>query len=144
MVELGKTFRSSFLYRIEGMIFFSFFSKLDNDKYSANCALKTGVGNRGGWWFNRCTRSNLNGLNYASGTASVDWTGIYWFKFGGSKKSMKTVTMSVIPRNHCKYLPKSGRGASASPPCSPHLVKGNFSYLEPFFAPQYPRYPKSW
>ena len=60
------------------MIFFYFFSKLDNDKYSANCALKTGVCNRGGWWFNRCTRSNLNGLNYANGTASFEWTGIYF------------------------------------------------------------------
>ena len=57
-------------YRIEGMIFFFFF-KLDNDKYSANCAFKAPVGNRGGWWFNKCTRSNLNGLNYAYGTVKL-------------------------------------------------------------------------
>ena len=81
----------------------TFFNFKDNDNWSSNCAIKGPFGNRGGWWFNRCTRSNLNGLNYANGTASVDWTGIYWFKFGGSKNSMKTVTMSVIPNNHCKY-----------------------------------------
>ena len=63
-------------YRIEGMIFFFFF-KLDNDKYSANCAFKAPVGNRGGWWFNKCTRSNLNGLNYAYGTLKLRFSTTY-------------------------------------------------------------------
>ena len=69
----------------------------------SNCAEKGPYGNRGGWWYNACTRSNLNGLNYAEGTAIDEWIGIYWYKFGGSRNSMKTVTMSVIPKNPCMY-----------------------------------------
>ena len=109
-VELGKTFCSYFLKNWKQekyLCFWNFFIFKDNDNWSSNCAIKGPFGNRGGWWFNRCTRSNLNGLNYADGNASVEWTGIYWFKFGGSKNSMKTVTMSVIPNNHCKYLFKA-------------------------------------
>ena len=75
----------------------------DNDKLYSNCAEKGPYGNRGGWWYNACTRSNLNGLNYAEGTAIDEWIGIYWYKFGGSRNSMKTVTMSVIPKNPCMY-----------------------------------------
>ena len=45
----------------------------------------------------------MNGLNYAEGTAIDEWIGIYWYKFGGSRNSMKTVTMSVIPKNPCMY-----------------------------------------
>ena len=75
----------------------------DNDKLYSNCAEKGPYGNRGGWWYNACTRSNLNGLNYAEGTDIDEWIGIYWYKFGGSRNSMKTVTMSVIPKYPCKY-----------------------------------------
>jgi hypothetical protein len=69
----------------------------DNDKDSKNCARYFGGG---GWWFNSCMDSNLNGLNFNDGIANSDWDGISWYSPEWSKdrkRSLKTVTMSIRP-----------------------------------------------
>ena len=111
VLALPKTARSTLTHKSISFIWIVWSTRYvylwtkdkDNDKFYSNCAEKGPYGNRGGWWYNACTRSNLNGLNYAEGTAIDEWIGIYWYKFGGSRNSMKTVTMSVIPKNPCMY-----------------------------------------
>lgn len=45
-----------------------------------------------------------NAYYHTEGTAIDEWIGIYWYKFGGSRNSMKTVTMSVIPKSPSSHL----------------------------------------
>ena len=70
----------------------------DNDKLSdGNC----GVFRRGGWWYDSCDDSNLNGL-YLQGnyTKTRDcfhcgWEGIEWNDWHGGWYSMKTTEMKI-------------------------------------------------
>ena len=58
----------------------------DNDIYSKNCASVF----FGGWWFNNCHQSNLNGKYYSAGKMAIDAhskniltsTGIHWVSNG--------------------------------------------------------------
>jgi len=45
---------------------------MDQDNSAGNCALRFG---EGGWWFHKCFRSNLNGLNMEGGQRSkvIQW-----------------------------------------------------------------------
>ena len=65
----------------------------DNDSYGRNCATEY----KGGWWYNRCHRANLNGL-YLNGTDAQYAVGMVWKTWKGYQYSfMKTKMM--IRRN---------------------------------------------
>ena len=64
----------------------------DNDKWSDNCALSY----KGGWWYNSCHYSNLNGL-YLNGQNSAE--GMDWRTWKGSHYSVKRSEMKIRPRD---------------------------------------------
>lgn len=73
---------------------------VDNDLHMRNCALDC----KGGWWFNSCLSSNLNGLYHLgrypdrqpSDGAFTD--GIVWYTLKESEfYSLKRVEMKVRP-----------------------------------------------
>ena len=68
----------------------------DNDKWSSrNCAQATDV--LGGWSFNSCYQSNLNG-RYRYGTSS--WGTMYWHPLAyGKQNAMKFTEMKLRPRD---------------------------------------------
>lgn len=74
------------------------FSTFDSDNDSwpeGNCA----QAHQGGWWYNACDVSNLNG-RYLGGEASDESTryqGIYWNEFKGSNYSLKSAKLMIRP-----------------------------------------------
>ena len=65
----------------------------DNDKKSsANCA----AGHKGGWWYNNCHTSNLNGL-YLNGKTSVE--GMTWYFWKNAHYSVKRSEMKIRPQS---------------------------------------------
>lgn len=69
----------------DGMLFSTYDN--DNDNAGSNCGLKR----RGGWWYNSCHKSNLNG-EYGN---TDDSNGINWYYWKGFTYSMKEVRMMV-------------------------------------------------
>ncbi|XP_053318678.1 angiopoietin-related protein 6 [Spea bombifrons] len=72
------------------------FSTLDKDRdsYSGNCAHYQ----KGGWWYNMCAHSNLNGVWYRGGHYRSRYQdGVYWAEFHGGAYSLKKVSMLVKP-----------------------------------------------
>lgn len=72
------------------------FTTLDRDKdtFSGNCAHF----HKGGWWYNACGQTNLNGVWYSGGVyRSKFQDGIFWADYGGGFYSMKTVRMMIRP-----------------------------------------------
>ena len=67
---------------------------VDNDKYgSGNCA----VIEKGAWWYNKCSFSNLNGLYRTSPHYTQD--GIYWYHWKKSWYPFKNAEMKIRPRH---------------------------------------------
>ena len=70
----------------------------DNDEYyETNCATKE----KGAWWYNMCSRSNLNGRYYPGGKPmeygkEVE-SGTIWQTAKGMYYSMKHVLMLIKP-----------------------------------------------
>ena len=64
----------------------------DNDNSGENCSMQRGGG---GWWFDSCTDSNLNGIYL--GSADRDWHGIIWRKAYGDERSFKAAEMKIRP-----------------------------------------------
>lgn len=59
---------------------------------SGNCAHF----HKGGWWYNACGQSNLNGVWYTGGVyRSKFQDGIFWAEYGGGFYSMKSVRMMI-------------------------------------------------
>ena len=63
----------------------------DNDATDDNCATWW----KGGWWYNRCLYSKLNGRYVGAGR--IDATGINWYHWKKSYYSMKKTEMKIRP-----------------------------------------------
>jgi len=63
----------------------------DHDRSDSNCA----VTYKGGWWYNSCYKSNLNGKYYYGGIIAED--GIAWSTLTGNQYSLKTTEMKIRP-----------------------------------------------
>ncbi|KAA8583864.1 hypothetical protein FQN60_015072 [Etheostoma spectabile] len=66
---------------------------VDNDKCVCKCSQLT----TGGWWFDACGPSNLNGMYYQQGQNSNRFNGIKWYYWKGSGYSLKSTTMMMRP-----------------------------------------------
>uniref|UniRef100_UPI00358EB0C0 angiopoietin-related protein 2-like isoform X2 n=1 Tax=Myxine glutinosa TaxID=7769 RepID=UPI00358EB0C0 len=67
---------------------------LDRDSYTGNCAHFQ----KGGWWYNACAHSNLNGVWHRGGPyRSKNQDGVYWAEFRGGSYSLRKVVMMVRP-----------------------------------------------
>ncbi|XP_067305882.1 angiopoietin-1-like isoform X2 [Pseudorasbora parva] len=68
---------------------------MDNDNCTCKCALML----TGGWWFDACGPSNLNGMYYTSGQNYGKLDGIKWHYFKGPNYSLRATTMMIRPLN---------------------------------------------
>ncbi|KAL4629839.1 angiopoietin-1 [Arapaima gigas] len=66
---------------------------VDNDNCMCKCALML----TGGWWFDACGPSNLNGMYYNHGQHVGKLNGIKWHYFKGPSYSLRTTTMMIRP-----------------------------------------------
>jgi len=64
----------------------------DNDQNGGNCALSY----KGGWWYNNCHQSNLNGL-YLHG--KIDSRGMCWYHWKNNYYSVKRSEMKIRPKD---------------------------------------------
>lgn len=67
---------------------FSTFDR-DNDNSSDSCALK----HSGGWWFNSCLASNLNGIYHDGSVKGAD--GVLWTTWKKNLESLKITEMKI-------------------------------------------------
>ncbi|XP_019861251.1 PREDICTED: fibrinogen C domain-containing protein 1-like [Amphimedon queenslandica] len=65
----------------------------DNDRYGGNCA-KSHIG---GWWYNNCHHSNLNGFYYKTSTNNPQ--GINWYTWKNANISLKFSEMKTRHNN---------------------------------------------
>ncbi|RMC15043.1 hypothetical protein DUI87_07222 [Hirundo rustica rustica] len=65
----------------------------DNDNCMCKCALML----TGGWWFDACGPSNLNGMFYTAGQNHGKLNGIKWHYFKGPSYSLRSTTMMIRP-----------------------------------------------
>nr|XP_008106459.1 PREDICTED: angiopoietin-1 isoform X2 [Anolis carolinensis] len=65
----------------------------DNDNCMCKCALML----TGGWWFDACGPSNLNGMFYSAGQHHGKINGIKWHYFKGPSYSLRSTTMMIRP-----------------------------------------------
>ncbi|XP_061109766.1 angiopoietin-1-like [Conger conger] len=66
---------------------------MDNDNCICKCALML----TGGWWFDACGPSNLNGLYYMHGQSIGKLNGIKWHYFKGPSYSLRATAMMIRP-----------------------------------------------
>ncbi|KAL4629465.1 angiopoietin-2-like isoform X2 [Arapaima gigas] len=67
----------------------------DNDRCSCNCAQMAS----GGWWFDACGPSNLNGVYYSGKSNVLRFNGIKWYYWKGLTLKVIRTTMMVRPGN---------------------------------------------
>ncbi|XP_034975130.1 angiopoietin-2-like isoform X1 [Zootoca vivipara] len=66
---------------------------IDNDHCACRCAQMAG----GGWWFDACGPSNLNGIYYPPSPAMNRYNGMKWHYWKGPSHSLKVTTMMIRP-----------------------------------------------
>ncbi|XP_075460668.1 angiopoietin-2-like [Ascaphus truei] len=66
---------------------------VDNDRCSCRCAQMA----TGGWWFDACGPSNLNGIYYPGGLSTAKYNGIKWHYWKGPSHGLKSVSMMIRP-----------------------------------------------
>ena len=64
----------------------------DNDAYATSCAEEF----KGGWWYNACHWSNVNGL-YLVGPHDSHADGVNWLTWRGYNYSLKFTEMKIRP-----------------------------------------------
>ncbi|KAM4549696.1 angiopoietin-2b [Fundulus diaphanus] len=67
----------------------------DNDRCTCKCAQLSS----GGWWFDACGPSNLNGIYYPASSNVVRFNGIKWYYWKGPNLMATMTTMMVRPAN---------------------------------------------
>ncbi|XP_043398291.1 angiopoietin-2 isoform X3 [Chelonia mydas] len=65
----------------------------DNDKCICKCSQML----TGGWWFDACGPSNLNGMYYPLRQNTNKFNGIKWYYWKGSGYSLKATSMMIRP-----------------------------------------------
>uniref|UniRef100_UPI00358FAC12 angiopoietin-2-like n=2 Tax=Myxine glutinosa TaxID=7769 RepID=UPI00358FAC12 len=76
------------------------FSTLDSDH--DNCACRCSLMATGGWWFDACGASNLNGRHYPHTQHTGKFNGVKWHYWKGSGYSLRETTMMIRPAD---FLP---------------------------------------
>ncbi|XP_064160763.1 angiopoietin-4 [Anguilla rostrata] len=71
------------------------FSTRDSD--NDNCLCKCALMLTGGWWFDACGLSNLNGMYYTVGHNIRKLNGIKWHHFRGPSYSLRSTAMMIRP-----------------------------------------------
>ncbi|XP_076611391.1 angiopoietin-1 isoform X1 [Chaetodon auriga] len=66
---------------------------MDNDNCMCKCALML----TGGWWFDACGPSNLNGMYFTQGQHIGKLNGIKWHYFKGPSYSLRATVMMIRP-----------------------------------------------
>uniref|UniRef100_A0A674MRC5 Angiopoietin 1 n=1 Tax=Takifugu rubripes TaxID=31033 RepID=A0A674MRC5_TAKRU len=66
---------------------------MDNDNCMCKCALML----TGGWWFDACGPSNLNGMYFTQGQHIGKLNGIKWHYFKGPSYSLRATAMMIRP-----------------------------------------------
>ncbi|XP_054714480.1 techylectin-5B-like [Uloborus diversus] len=66
---------------------------MDNDRWEGGHCAKD---HTGGWWYNQCDASNLNG-QYLRGLNQNEYQGIYWYEWQGPSYSLMTSRMMIRP-----------------------------------------------
>ncbi|KAM9823623.1 angiopoietin-1 [Neosynchiropus ocellatus] len=66
---------------------------MDNDNCMCKCALML----TGGWWFDACGPSNLNGMYFTQGQHVGKLNGIKWHYFKGPSYSLRATSMMIRP-----------------------------------------------
>uniref|UniRef100_A0A8C8RAA5 Fibrinogen C-terminal domain-containing protein n=1 Tax=Pelusios castaneus TaxID=367368 RepID=A0A8C8RAA5_9SAUR len=65
----------------------------DNDRCGCKCAQMA----TGGWWFDACGPSNLNGIYYPASSTTGRYNGMKWHYWKGPSHRLKTTTMMIRP-----------------------------------------------
>ncbi|XP_067329812.1 angiopoietin-2-like [Anolis sagrei] len=66
---------------------------VDNDRCACKCAQMAG----GGWWFDACGPSNLNGIYFPPSPAMMRYNGMKWHYWKGPSHSLKMTSMMIRP-----------------------------------------------
>ncbi|XP_053123675.1 angiopoietin-2-like isoform X3 [Hemicordylus capensis] len=66
---------------------------VDNDRCTCNCAQMAA----GGWWYDACGPSNLNGMYYPPSPTMIRYNGIKWHYWKGPSHNLKMTAMMIRP-----------------------------------------------